>query len=120
MSKYTSAPLKLHVSCKVNIFIPLVIYYVTNLLKLQSCCNTWVRNKRDSGMGRVVVYRFWDFSFIPQTLLRPPIYQFLFLTLSWFSFTSIHDSQDSRRRGGGGAISLIPIYHFLLHRRLRH
>ena len=48
-------------------------------------------------------------------------YYFAFLKnfLSGFSFRNIHDSQNSRGRGGGRGIYLTPLYHFHpLHRHL--
>ena len=43
--------------------------------------------------------------------LTTPVFCLVFFFLSGFSFTNIHDSQDSRGRKGGG-ISLTPLYYF--------
>ena len=48
---YITARPKLHASCKINIFIHLIIYYVSKLLKLQWSSNSWVQNKQGYGMG---------------------------------------------------------------------
>lgn len=65
VSMYMIAPLKFHVSYKVDIFPHLILYFVFKLLRPQKSCNSWVQDKRGCKVwqvgARVISCRFLDF-----------------------------------------------------------
>ena len=65
VSMYMIAPLKFHVSYKVDIFPHLILYFVFKLLRPQKSCNSWVQDKRGCKVwqvgARVIACRFLDF-----------------------------------------------------------
>ena len=102
MKQLTKSWITISASHHVKRFCQVILFFV-KLQHIASFCSKCFLNR--------VFASSICFLLIRSCRWNPPFF------ISWFSFTNIHDSQDSRRKGE--AISLIPLYHFEpLHRHL--